>query len=149
MGNLQLCPPSISKEEKNNTSNVVAVPETKESSSNHNPISVRQNLIFTATFRGDVKKYYDIVRVLGEGSMGSVSLARKKQDFVGGSAYTSKRKGLFGRMIEKRKKAPLEVIDDSKAKLYAVKSIILSRVSVSAWCLYGLILFSSSIVFTM
>ncbi len=62
--------------------------------------------------------------------MGSVSCARKRNEYVGGSAYTKKSRGWFGRVIEERKDAPLEVIGDSNMKLYALKSIILSRVSV-------------------
>lgn len=130
MGNcfLHLCPPS-KQDDRESKSN--ALTKLNDTTSNDYGSSVRQNMIFSASFRGDVSKYYDIVRVLGEGSMGSVSLVRKKNDFVGGSAYTSRRKGFFGRVIEERKKAPLEVIGESNSKHYALKSIILSRVSVS------------------
>ena len=128
MGNcfLHLCPPQKEDQRESN-----ALTMLKDSRANDYGSSVRQNMIFSASFRGDVSKYYEIVRVLGEGSMGSVSLVRKKNEFVGGSAYTSRRKGFFGRVIEERKKAPLEVIGESNSKHYALKSIILSRVSVS------------------
>jgi len=91
--------------------------------------NVRQNLIFTTTHRGDISKYYEVVQLLGEGSMGSVSCARKKVDAVGGSAYTKMEKGLFGRMVKHKVQKPKDVIDDSNFKRYALKSIILSRVS--------------------
>jgi serine/threonine protein kinase len=67
--------------------------------------------------------------MLGEGSMGSVACVRKKQDAVGGSAYTIKKKNWFGRKLVVRKNIPMDVLSDSRTKLYALKSIILSRVS--------------------
>ena len=108
---------------------------TKTSASNDTSsvTTIRKNLVFSASNRGDVSKYYNVLKVLGEGSMGSVSLAQKKKEFVGGSAYTEKKKSWwFGRVVEKRKDAPSEVIHDANSKLYALKSIILSRVSVSS-----------------
>jgi calcium-dependent protein kinase len=117
MGNCLICPPrKATKEEVNESVRSVS--------------AARTNMIFTASSRGDVSKYYDVLRVLGEGSMGSVSLAKKKKNFVGGSAYTQiTKKGLFGRIVQIRKRAPLEVIGAADNKLYALKSIILSRVS--------------------
>eukprot|EP00551_Chaetoceros_affinis_P005609 CAMPEP_0203673750 /NCGR_PEP_ID=MMETSP0090-20130426/13623_1 /ASSEMBLY_ACC=CAM_ASM_001088 /TAXON_ID=426623 /ORGANISM="Chaetoceros affinis, Strain CCMP159" /LENGTH=524 /DNA_ID=CAMNT_0050539461 /DNA_START=225 /DNA_END=1799 /DNA_ORIENTATION=+ len=86
-------------------------------------------MIFNTSNRGDVSKYYEVLKVLGEGSMGSVACARKRKEYVGGSAYTKRKRGWFGRVVEEREDAPLEVIGDSNMKLYALKSIILSRVS--------------------
>ena len=103
--------------------------KTSPSNDTSSVTTMRKNLVFSASNRGDVSKYYNVLKVLGEGSMGSVSLAQKKREFVGGSAYTEKKKAWFGRVVEKRKDAPLEVIHDANSKLYALKSIILSRVS--------------------
>jgi serine/threonine protein kinase len=92
------------------------------------PKSTRGNLVFNTSNR-NVADYYEVVRILGEGSMGSVACVRKKPDAVGGSAYTVKKSGLFGMRVTSRKKVPEDVIEDSNSKLYALKSIILSRVS--------------------
>ena len=70
---------------------------------------------------------YEVVKRLGEGSMGSVSMVRVKDSARGGSAFKHKKKGLFGivrtsvngRIAEKR---ALHVD-------YALKTIIMSRVS--------------------
>lgn len=128
MGNcLYPCP---SPEEEPSKSN--ALIKAKDGEQSSNLTTVRENLILSARSRGDVKKYYSIVKVLGEGSMGSVSLAKKNRSFVGGSAYTKTRKGWFGRTVEERVNPPEEVISESETKLFALKSIILSRVSVSS-----------------
>lgn len=60
--------------------------------------------------------------------MGCVSLVRKKTSAVGGSAYKEKVKGFFGTHV-KKKTPPLEVQEASMDKCYALKSIILSRIS--------------------
>jgi len=87
-------------------------------------VSLRANMVHNTKDR-DVYDYYHIERIIGEGSMGSVSLVKKKDEKVGGSAY--KRKGLlFG---TKNKTAPKEVLDDAKTKVYALKSILLTKVS--------------------
>jgi len=122
---IHLCPPNGPPESPK--SNVLSKPTLSGES---NKPSVRQNMIFNTSNRGDVSKYYEVLKVLGEGSMGSVSCARKRNEYVGGSAYTKTKKGWFGRVVEERKDAPLEVIGESNMKLYALKSIILSRVSV-------------------
>lgn len=106
-------------------SNVLTRNNTNDSSVSN----MRKNMIFNTSNRGDVLKYYNVLTVLGEGSMGSVSLAQKKKKHVGGSAYTEKKKTWFGRVVEKRKSAPSEVINEGNSKLYALKSIILLRVS--------------------
>lgn len=91
--------------------------------------STRSNLIFNTTGR-NVADYYDVVKVLGEGSMGSVSCVKKRTSAVGGSAYRIAKKGLWGigGFIHK-KKVPADVKKSAESKLYALKSIILSRVS--------------------
>jgi len=86
-------------------------------------VSFRENMLLTTKNR-DVNNYYDIEQVLGEGSMGSVSLARKKAQAVGGSAYAKKSFLFMG-----KKKIPKEVVEDANKKLYALKSILLSKVS--------------------
>jgi calcium-dependent protein kinase len=91
-------------------------------------LSTRENLVFNTKNR-DVQDYYEVLEILGEGSMGKVSCVRKKTEKVGGSAYTVQIKGWFGRRISK--KVPPTHTDGSNShrKLYALKSIILSRVS--------------------
>jgi serine/threonine protein kinase len=81
--------------------------------------------------------YYETLRTVGEGSMGSISLARKREEHIGGSAYTRTRTGCFGRIVKEKRKPPTEVLDGGNTKLYALKSIILSRISVS----FGLSIF--------
>ena len=70
---------------------------------------------------------YEIVKRLGEGSMGSVSLVRVKDSARGGSAFKHKKKGLFGNVKTSRKGS----ITEKRAVQvdYALKTIIISRVS--------------------
>jgi serine/threonine protein kinase len=70
---------------------------------------------------------YEIVKRLGEGSMGSVSLVRVKDSARGGSAFKHKKKGLFGNVKTSRKGS----ISEKRAVQvdYALKTIIISRVS--------------------
>jgi calcium-dependent protein kinase len=82
---------------------------------------MRTNMVY-ATQNRSVYGFYDQVRVIGEGSMGSISLIRKKQEVVGGSAYKNKK---FG----KGEKAPDEVVRDGTGKVFALKSILLTKVS--------------------
>lgn len=91
--------------------------------------TTRSNLVFNTTNR-DVSDYYEVIKILGEGSMGSVSCVRKKETAVGGSAYRETRRGFFGlyKFIHRRK-VPESVVNSANSKLYALKSIILSRVS--------------------
>jgi serine/threonine protein kinase len=49
---------------------------------------LHQNLMFARKFV-DPMRYYEIVAMLGEGSMGSVSKVKKRQEAVGGSARRS------------------------------------------------------------
>jgi len=90
--------------------------------------TTRGNLVFNTTNR-DVGDHYEVVHLLGEGSMGSVACVKKKAGAVGGSAYTVKTNGWFGKKVTKRKKVPDNVVEGTNNKLYALKSIILSRVS--------------------
>lgn len=91
-------------------------------------VTTRSNLIFNTSNR-DVTDYYEIVKKLGEGSMGSVTCVRRKAGSVGGSAYTTNKKTWFGRILLKKKKVPEDAIARSEKKLYALKSIIISRIS--------------------
>lgn len=56
--------------------------------------------------------------------MGSVSLVKKREEAIGGSAYTPA--PCFG---IQRRKPPQNVLADAKKKYYALKSILLSKVS--------------------
>lgn len=92
-------------------------------------LSTRGNLVLNTRNR-DVQDYYEVLEILGEGSMGKVSCVRKKTNAVGGSAYTVQKKGWFGRRISRN--VPPQHTDgsnNSNRKCYALKSIILSRVS--------------------
>jgi serine/threonine protein kinase len=92
-------------------------------------LTTRANLVFNTSNR-DIMDHYEVLEILGEGSMGKVSCVRKKREALGGSAYTVKKKGFFGRSVNiSKKKMPADVSEGSKRKLYALKSIILSRVS--------------------
>lgn len=90
--------------------------------------TTRSNLIFN-TINRDITKYYEIVKKLGEGSMGSVACVRRMAGAIGGSAYTTKRKTWFGSIPSRKKKVPDDVMTRSEKKLYALKSIIISRIS--------------------
>lgn len=103
-----------------------SVKSTAFGSANTN--TTRGNMVFNTTNR-DVGEYYEVVRLLGEGSMGSVACVKKKAGAVGGSAYTVQKSGWFGKKVTTRKKIPDNVIEGTNNKLYALKSIILSRVS--------------------
>lgn len=79
---------------------------------------------------GDVLSKYEIISIIGEGSMGSVSKARVKEEAIGGSAYHAD-EGCFGCFRPKSKKPA--VIDQKDRRkhdnIYALKTIILSRVT--------------------
>lgn len=110
----------VYEDEKSSKDHAIVKVETKS--------NTRSNLVFNTTKR-NVSDYYTVVRMLGEGSMGSVACVRKKYRAVGGSAYTVKKKNWFGGKSIVRKNIPVDVLYDSYYKLYALKSIILSRVS--------------------
>jgi serine/threonine protein kinase len=128
MGNcFHICPSDAVEESPK--SNALTTKDDWQDSTNLS--TVRQNMLFTPSNRGDISKYYQVLKVLGEGSMGSVSLVKKRKEYVGGSAYTKQRRGFFGRIVSERSAAPADVIHDGNSRFYALKSIILSRVSVS------------------
>lgn len=79
---------------------------------------------------GDVLYKYEVIKVIGEGSMGSVSKAKIRDGMMGGSAYQTE-SGCFGLLCPQKPKA--NAVDDGGKRrtdnLYALKTIILSRVS--------------------
>lgn len=88
--------------------------------------SLRRNMLRSRR-DDDVYKYYEVIKNLGEGSLGAVSSARKKA--VGGSAYTeTKQFGIFT-VKKKRKDGPLMSTSSEHQREYALKSIQLGRVS--------------------
>lgn len=93
-------------------------------------LTTRSNLVFKTNNR-DIEDHYEVLEILGEGSMGKVSCVRKKKDAIGGSAYHVKKKGWFGQRITVPNNHMLrkEASEHSMRKQYALKSIILSRVS--------------------
>ena len=71
---------------------------------------------------------YTIVKRLGEGSMGSVSLVRVKESAIGGSAFKTKEKGPLGLFSRTKKHGSVKQKRAVEVD-YALKTIILSRVS--------------------
>lgn len=71
---------------------------------------------------------YVIVKRLGEGSMGSVSLVRVKESAKGGSAFRTKEKGPLGLFSKTKKRGSVKQKRAVEVD-YALKTIILSRVS--------------------
>ena len=77
--------------------------------------------------KDNVLDKYIIVKRLGEGSMGSVSLVRVKEEAKGGSAFKAKKKVMFG--VTRTKKTGSIKEKRAVEVEYALKTIILSRVS--------------------
>jgi serine/threonine protein kinase len=96
----------------------------------HRDASLHDNLIRISR-KGDVLKKYHVVKVIGTGSMGTVSIVQVRDDKVGGSAFESYSKGLFGTTIgQKHKTTPIqERPPKSTNYLYAMKTIQLDRIS--------------------
>ena len=97
------------------------------------------NTMMIRTRTANVFDYYKEVRTLGEGSIGTVVLVRRRRGTEGGSAYSHQVKGRFGfigglpgrpRTLEKgRRRARLSIRNHSShAKEYALKSIHLRLV---------------------
>ena len=95
--------------------------------------SLHTNILREIKKEKEVFKKYEIVEVLGEGSMGSVSKVRKKDSAIGGSANeTPKKKGLFGLGLFHKKDQAFQSRFHSNHHedyIYALKSIQLDRVS--------------------
>jgi serine/threonine protein kinase len=71
---------------------------------------------------------YDIVKKIGQGSMGTVSLVKLKDNKIGGSAFERKCKGFFGLGIN-RKTIVIPISDRPKLStchLYALKTLQLN-----------------------
>lgn len=123
---------------QNNTSNHSEENTTTRSLTNH---LVRQR-------NENVWHYYKDVRKVGEGSIGAVSLVKRRKGTEGGSAYTSQRakenvvnvgcRGFFGCFFPKRSPPSIEKTSDSHSRRrstssshseeYALKSIQLRLV---------------------
>jgi len=87
----------------------------------------RQNMVHYTKRHRDVFQHYEVLRYLDEGSMGNVQEVRKKVNAIGGSAYTMTTTNAGQ---DQGNVVPESVIRQSQRKTYALKSIILSRVSV-------------------
>jgi len=113
-------------EEKQKASAVT--PITSKTSFEHSSLVLRES-------KEDVFKKYEVMKVLGQGSMGAVCRVRIKTDKIGGSAFVKKGKGgVFGFGLLGRNKGGRETGDTLTERsdsdhLYALKSIILDRVS--------------------
>jgi calcium-dependent protein kinase len=76
----------------------------------------------------DVFRKYEVLEVLGQGSMGAVSKVCIRPDKIGGSAFQFEQHwGPFG--IIRRKKRSGMVVEASQTHEYALKTILLDRVS--------------------
>jgi len=87
--------------------------------------SLRRNMMRSRD--DDVYKYYEVIKNLGEGSLGAVSSARKKA--VGGSAYTETKQKFGVFTVKKKKDSPIMSTSSEHQREYALKSIQLGRVS--------------------
>ncbi len=88
-------------------------------------VKFHENMVLCEHNR-DIEKYYDFLETLKEGSMGSISKAKRKESKIGGSAYSNKyKKKLKGDITERPKSFSV-----GSNREFAVKSIIQSRVSV-------------------
>ena len=111
----------------NKTSNM----RTSIKSSEEDGVKFHENLVLCEHNR-DIERYYDFVQTLKEGSMGSVSMAKRKESKIGGSAYSNKyKKKIKGEILERPKHS-------TDGREYAIKSIIQSRVSVRKTSLFQL-----------
>jgi serine/threonine protein kinase len=85
----------------------------------------------------DVMQKYEVVRKIGEGSMGSISKAKIRDDRIGGSAYKSRRAGFcgcFGFFLKSKKKLTSDPTSMREGRrdgeiYYALKTIVMSRIS--------------------
>jgi len=92
--------------------------------------SLHRNVIRERT--DEVEKKYEVLQVLGEGSIGAVSRVRVRPEAVGGSAYNSDHDdgGCFGCCLPKSNEKNRSPVNDRNAKVeYAMKSIQLRRIS--------------------
>lgn len=97
--------------------------------SNSNSNSIHESIPRERT-EEDVFDKYEIERVLGSGSMGEVASVRVRTHKIGGSAFITKKRGLFGRVFKLQQR--IGHLDDNERTSeheYALKSIILDRVS--------------------
>ena len=80
----------------------------------------------------NVLKKYEVLHILGTGSMGTVSMVKVKDSKIGGSAFKSP-KGLVGKFLGTLLRKQSSNISDSSERrkvenVYALKSIQLDRV---------------------
>lgn len=92
------------------------------------PPSLHTEILLRRLSNEDVFKKYRVEKVLGQGSMGSVSLVSIRHGKIGGSAFESKSKGFLG-LFRRRKRTGKLKEDSTSPHTYALKSIILDRVS--------------------
>jgi len=97
--------------------------------------SIHNNILRIQT-KADVFKKYEVVEVLGSGSMGAVSKVRIKESKLGGSAFKAKPKGFVDKIKKKIRTVTNTKSDNDKPRpkqsqdyFYALKSIQLDRVS--------------------
>lgn len=99
---------------------------SKSSSHDNNTNSIHESI--PREFSGeDIFDKYEILHVLGVGSMGEVASVKVRKGKVGGSAFVTKRRGIFGLFKFKERTGRLK--ERSSEHEYALKSIIIDRVS--------------------
>lgn len=91
------------------------------------PITPFGDNLLLHTKHRNVYHHCEIIRPLGEGSMGFVSCVRMKKSSIGGSAYISIKRCLFGMTNIRKSRVHNQIMNECRTKYYALKSILLSR----------------------
>lgn len=98
----------------------------------HNvPIKGKLNTNMVHERQGDIFRKYEVIKAIGEGSMGAISKARIKEDRKGGSAYHPEPQGVV-QMLIPQGTTPGLLKESEKRQVdvyYALKTIQLARVT--------------------
>jgi len=84
---------------------------------------------------GDVMSKYEVVKTIGEGSMGAISMAKIREEKKGGSAYQTQEEvtcGCFGFCAKSKPQGESSVPKSRRREaevLYALKTIMINRIS--------------------
>ncbi|KAL7559058.1 hypothetical protein ACA910_018413 [Epithemia clementina (nom. ined.)] len=85
---------------------------------------------FLRESKEDVFKKYEVIEILGQGSMGYVSKVKVKSGKVGGSAFQPKINGPFPKLRGMLRKKPTNTLEGNcTTPVYALKMIQLDRIS--------------------
>ena len=110
------------------------VPKDGDSSTDSVPTgSLNTNMLRELV--GNVEKKYEIVKTIGEGSMGAISKARVREGKIGGSAYKDEQgdKGIMSKVFKVGEEKNMIPLGDRRENevFYALKTIQLARISES------------------